>query len=112
MLYLTMVYTPLKVPVDHTRMCMHGFRFFDKKMSFKIQSLKEDFRGAEYRTTYKTIMKKYSVLNSAPRLKKVSISQLFTVFFSIFLKPHAQKKWDTFSGFGPTSLSYSANAAS
>ena len=107
-----MACTPPKVLDDHTRMHVHGFSFFQRQMSFQNWIIKREIKkGAEYITTYKG-HQEVQCTEQCPEIEiDVSISQLFTVFLASF-QNHVLKKRHIFSGFGPTSLSYNANAAS
>ena len=110
-LHLKMVYIPLQVPDDHMRMHAHGFNFWkDKMWNLKLE-VKADLRGAEYKIN--TIWVPGSALNGAPREQGMWVFLNYLLyFFDILSKPCARKKWHTFSGFSPTSLSYKAKAAS
>ena len=47
-LHLKMAHTPLKVPDDCMRMCMHGFRFFfEDKTSFQNLNIKGEIRKGQ-----------------------------------------------------------------
>ena len=86
---------------------------FSKKGVKNFTRLKRGFMKGQTIQTTPRCYQEVQCTEQYPEIEiDVSISQLFTVFFSIFLKLCAWKKWHTFSGFGPTSLSYSANTAS
>ena len=93
----------LKVPDDRARMHVHGFSFLAWRHHFKFEE-KRLHRGKTHGNNIFTILKKYSTLNSALDWDRCEYFSIIYLFFSIFSKPCARKKWHTFSGFGPTSF--------
>ena len=86
---------------------------FEEKGCSKFHKIKKRiYEGVNYPKTTQEVITKCSALKRCPKIEMdVSISQLFIVFLASF-KTMCLKKWHTFSGFLPTSLSYNANATS
>ena len=67
-LHLKMARTVPKVPDDHKMMCMHDFNLSKKKHILQIKAKLEDLKRSKWPTEHQNkVIKKCSVLNSAPR---------------------------------------------
>ena len=80
--------------------------FGKSRTYFEIWKNITDFLEGQDKKHHLQHIRKCSALNGAPREQEMWVLLHYLLYFSdILSKPHAQKKWHTFSGFGPTSLS-------